>query len=159
MGSLIINGTTYYSIAEAFVPSPGASTTIDVGDYYLLSPWGHPPRLGSEEREIMHVSFPGVNGVWRKNMGMRGRPIFIQMGTFGEDKPDAWSRLSDLMDHFNTFERFTIELPDGVSLDGCAQVPGGGETFDEFAVASGEGDTRVLILSSFQFRQYSYDNA
>jgi hypothetical protein len=152
MGTLEINGETYEDLAKGI---PAGSDPVD-GTYYLLPPLGHPPRLGAAENEIMHVSFPGVDGVWRKKMGFRGRPIFIQLGTINSTKESVWGDVADLFTTFEQFERFTIKVP-GLDLDGCALVPGGGEVMDEFALG---GDlNRIIVLTSWQFRQYSFANA
>ena len=152
MGTLTIDGDNYTELADGFNPGP---TT---GTYYCLPPYGHPPRVGAAENEIMHVSFPGVDGVWRKKMGFRGRPIFIQLATMNTGKDGAWNDVEDLFTKFNKFERYTIVFPDSIQFDGCALIPGGGEVFDEFAFA-GDDENRVCILTSWQFRQYSFDNA
>lgn len=68
MGSLIIDGTTYEDVAKAFNPPNG----LEIGSYYLLDPWGHPPRLGAEEYEIMHVPFPGWMESGEKTWGIVG---------------------------------------------------------------------------------------
>ena len=152
MGTLTINGTSFNELAQAFSPGP-----VD-GTYYLLPPYGHPPRIGAIEREIMHVSFPGVDGVWRKNMGFRGRPIFIQLATLNIGKSSVWDDVNTLFGEFEQFERFTITLPEGLQFDGCALVPGGGEVFDEFTFA-GDDSNHICVLTSWQFRQYSFANA
>lgn len=154
MGTLSVNGTDYSDLGQAFLTNAGVLT----GDYYMLPPWGDPPKLSNEENDIMIVGFPGVDGVWRKNLGFRGRAIQITMGCIGDDKSDVWSRVSDLFDHFSQFERFTITLPDGINLDGCALIPGGSQTLDEFAVGTDVG-AKILVITHHQFKQYSYANA
>lgn len=152
MGTLSINGNSFEDMGKAFNPGP---TT---GTFYCLPPHGHPPRIGAIEREIMHVSFPGVDGVWRKNMGFRGRPIFIQLATLNIDKGPVWDDVNTLFGEFEQFERFTISLPEGLEFDGCALVPGGGEVFEELCFA-GDDSNRICVLTSWQFRQYSFGNA
>jgi len=153
MPTLTIDGTDYVSLAEAFSAGSGPS----IGTYYCLPPYGHAPRLQAEEPEIKHITFPGVDGVWRKNMGYRGRPIHIQLATMNETKAAVWSDVSDLFDKFNKFQRYTIILPEGLSFDGCALLPGGGEVYDEFTFG-GDGINEICVLTSWQFKQFSYSN-
>lgn len=160
MGTLTVNSHDYEDMSQIWTPGTGAGDQIlQVGSYYTLPPWGDPPRIGSEERDVMIVSFPGVDGVWRKNMGFRGRPITITMISVDVDKENVWGRVDDLMGIFEQFERFSIILPDEFQVDGCALVPGAGTVLDEFAIGNGGGDVPyIAVVSQYQFRQYSYNN-
>jgi hypothetical protein len=154
MGTLAINGEIFRDLGQCFSPGPNSGT------YYCLPPFGHPPRMGSLENEIMYVSFPGVDGVWRKNMGFRGRPIYIQLATLNIDKDTTWTDALALFTKFEQFERFTINLPESNELQGCALIPSGGEVIDEFAFGGSDEDgNRICVITSWQFRQYSFSNA
>jgi hypothetical protein len=125
MAQLVIPSGSYNPLSSAWNLDVSIPTS---GAYYLLKPYGSPPREASLSYQELQGSFPGVNGTWTKRFGGRMRFIFADLMIIGATEAAVETLKNSIMTACSVQARYSVTVPGGTARTGCKLVQPTGAT-------------------------------
>lgn len=148
--SMVINGTSYASLATAFTNGVGQPAS---GTYFVTQPFGIQPREEDPQYDDILVGFAGVDGLGRKRMGFRNRKILVMLVTIGATRTAVEASKTAILDSVTQLARFSVTVPGGVERQGCTLARGGADLENWVSIAN-----KWCLVYALSFIQLSTTN-
>lgn len=114
MANLVLPSGSYGPLSGAFPTSVPTD-----GTYYLLKPYGLPPRESSLTYQEIDIGFPGIPGMSTKRFGGRFRFILAELMIIGASESAVETAKNAIMDALVVKDRYSVTVPGGTARTGC----------------------------------------
>ncbi len=127
----------YSPLSSAWGADPSIPTD---GAYYLMKPYGLPPREAGLTYQDLDIAFVGKAGTATKRFGGRQRFILGDLMLIAASDSALETLKNSIIDACNVLARYSVSVPGGTTRTGCKLVLANPIDFDEFSTK------RAMIL-------------